>query len=252
MSLRAAATTRRHPALLRARSAAASRRLVEAEKYNFPNRGQLAFLTGTRSRGSFYINPEQSAAHHVVASARSVLQYRAAGMRTPFHLYTADRALRKLPFTLRPEPRRAGRLGRKANSMLSRLENKRNSYLRLLRFATAGKKEHYQQLFTRAQRSFRRAQNRLTANRTVQLYAPEAVGSPSKAAVLLGGGSVRPSLGVFSRKNRSLPGSPLFPVNSFYCDAFRYLATQRRFTKSCMRFQAARRRMIFDTSRPRL
>lgn len=252
MNLRAAAITRRHPAFLRVRSAVVSQRLVEAEKYNFPNRGQLAFLTGTHSHGSLYTTPVQSATHRVVASARLILQYRTAKKRIASHVYVADRALRKLPFTLRPEPRRAGRLGKKANSVLARLENKRNSYLRLLRFATTGKKEHYLRLFTRAQRALRRAQNRLTASRTLQLYAPEAVGRLSKAAVLLGGDSVQPSLEVFTSKDRSLLGSPAFAANSFYCDTFRYLATQRRFTRSCMRLQAVRRRMIFDTSRPRL
>lgn len=252
INLRMAASTRRYPALLCARSAVVSQRLIEAERHNFPNRRQLAFLTGTHSCVSLYTNPVQSATHHVVAGARSILQYRTAEKRTPPHMYVTGRALRKLPFTLRPGPKRAGRLGRKAISMLASLENKRNRYLRLLRFAAASKKEHYQLLFTRAQRALRQAQNRLATSRTLKLYAPETAGSIPKAAVLLGDASAQPAPGLFSRKGRSLSGSHSLAANSFYCDTFRYIATQRRFTKGCMRLQAIRRRMIFDTSRPRL
>lgn len=176
--------------------------------------------------------------------ARSILQYRTAEKRISSHVYVADRALRKLPFTLCPEPKRAGRLGRKARSVLANLEGRRNRYLRLLRFAAAGEKEHYQLLFIRAQRALRQAQNRLITSRISQLYAPETIGSTSKAAILLDGDSSQPTL--------RLSTSTSLATRAFHCDTFRYLATQRRFTEGCMRLQAVKRRMIFDTSRPRL
>lgn len=215
---------RRRPALLQARGAGVVKELSTSKVYNFPNRKQLTFFSAeahaqqntTRARAT------QGTPQHTIESARSILQHRTARRRVVSYRYTADRVLRKLPFALGLAPKRAGRVGKKAFSLLTKLEGKRDTYLRLLRYAPVIKKGPYQVLFSRAQRTLQRTRNRLATFKALKTYLPAVQGGKSHAPELF--------------SNRT----------------FRYLAAHRRFTKNCMRLQAARRGMIFDTSRPRL
>lgn len=209
-------TSRRRSTFLQARGAAALQELTSSKLYNFPNRRQLTPLSSGDKQllGSTHVNSSRIVPYHIVGGARSILQHRRANKRSTLYHYPAERVLRKLPFLLSPAAKRAGRVGKKAHSLLVKLETKRNTYLRLLRFAPASKKDSYQLLFTRAQRTLQRARNRITA---FKLLEPRT-----------------PTLAPFSSK------------------AFRYMASYRRFTKNCMRLQSSRRGMVFDTSRPRL
>lgn len=220
---RAAVSTRRQPTFLHTRGAGVTTVLSTAKEYNFPNRRQLTFVPAQArtEQNTPWFSIAKNRPHHVVESARSILQHRAAKKRVNPHVYKADNVLRKLPFSLNPVLKRAGRTGKKAFSLLTKLENKRNTYLRLLRFAPASKKKEYQILFTRAQRSFQRAQSRLINIRVARMHQ-------------------------LTRGNAGVT------VSTFHNRTFRYLTLQRRFTKRCMRLEAARRRMVFDTSRPRL
>lgn len=224
---RAAVFTRRLPAFLQARNAEVVQELSTLKVYNFPNRKQLTFLSAEAhaQHSAVHANIALQATPSIVENTRSVLQHRNAYKRTVSYRYVADRVLRKLPFALSLAPKRAGRAGKRAISLLSKLEEKRNNYLRLLRYAPASKKGPYQALFTRAQRALRRARNRLATFKALQPYLPSSSNMPYTAA--------RPQAPFTNR-------------------TFRYFATHRRFTKNCMRLQSARKAMIFDTSRPRL
>jgi len=214
---RAAVLSRRQPLFLRERSALLAKELSATKEFNFPNRRQFTFVPAKThaNRKTTLLNPAQNSS--VVGSARSILQYRTAEKRKTAHTYRTERVLRKLAARLNPTPRRAGRTGRKAFSLLTKLADKRDTYLRLLNFAPEDKKEPLRVLFIRAQRTLLRAQNRLTTIKLSRMYSPVT------------------SAGTAFR-NR----------------AFRHIATYKRYTKKCMRLQAARRLMIFDTSRPRL
>ena len=144
-------------------------------------------------------------------------------------------------------------MSKKASALLTRLKSRSDRYLRLLRFAPANKQSEYRALFARAQRIFKRAQNRLAVLREAQVYSGvNAVGVSKAATFLKSANSTKftPTLPAREAEMLELPAPT--HVNSFHSEAFRYLATQRRFTKNCMRLQAVRRRMIFDRSRPRL
>lgn len=236
VAIRTGASDRRRPSFLQARGARALQELSFSKLYNFPNRHQLTFLPA-ESRNQLktpFVNASQPTPHRIIDRARSVLQHRHANKRTPYYRLSPDRVLRKLPFFLNPASKRAGRSGKKARSLLSKLEGKRNTYLRLLRFAPVNKKGLYQVLFTHAQRALQRAQNRLVTFKALQAPTPAAVHGP---------------LGIVRHSSQKVK-TP-FPAH-FDNNTFRYLASRRRFTKKCMRLQAARRATIFDTSRPRL
>jgi len=254
---RAAVLMRRRPSFLQARSSGVAHMLYAAKEYNFPNQRQLTFVT-TKTHAQQRTDRRsnaRTAPYQVIRGARSILQYRTAKKRTLSHIYKADRILRTLPLRLGLAPRRAGRAGKKASSLLAKLESKRNNYLRLLRFAPVDKKEPYQILFTRAQRALHRAQNRLVNLRAEQAYSPTVLGSINQPPTFLKFGlSAGYPSGLTTLKTGTAPVSynASTAKSSFRSHAFRYLTLQRRFTKRCMRLQAARRRMIFDTSRPRL
>jgi hypothetical protein len=217
---------RRRPAFLQARSAGVRQELITSKLYNFPNRRQLTPLSTENNKlQEINFNLLRAAPHCVIEGTRSVLQHRTASKRIASYRYPADRVLRKLPFYLNAEPKWAGRTGKMARSVLSKLESKRDAYLRLLRFAPDSKKGPYQVLFTRAQRALQRAQNRLAVFKAESANTHKAASvSPRKVSTSV----------------------------SFSNRAFRYIASQKRFTKRCMRLQAARREMIYDSSRPRL
>jgi len=160
-----------------------------------------------------------------VSSARSILQDRNAKKRVITRGYFADRVLRTLPYALRPESKRAGGARKKGFALLRKIENKRAEYLHLLRLAPESKKATYQAMFVRAQRVLRRVQNRLYTLRTARVL-----------------GGARP---VAHRAE-----SPA--ARNFENATFHYLAARSQFTRNCMRLQAVRKRMTFDTSRPRL
>lgn len=216
--VRSAVLLRRQPLFLRERSAILEKGLSATREFNFPNRRQFTFVPAKTHaiREITLVNLAQKSSP-VVGSSRSILLYRTAEKRKTEHTYRTERVLRKLAVRLNPMPRRAGRTGRKAFSLLTKLADKRDTYLRLLNFATEDKKEPLRVLFIRAQRTLLRAQNRLTSIKLSRMYSPAS------------------SIGTAFR-NR----------------AFRHFATYKRYTKKCMRLQAARRLMIFDTSRPRL
>lgn len=212
-AVRELVSTRRAATFLHSRSFGVADTLSFEKHYHFPNRRQLTFNADYAE--------QRAAKHHIryrlISTQRSILQYRAAKKRTTEHFYKADRILRKLPFSLRAQPKRAARTGKKAALLLHKLKKKCSSYLNRIRFAKdKKKKDTYRGLFIRAQRGLQRAQNRLATIRMARISAAEKISRPFR--------------------NR----------------AFRRLAAQRQFDKKCMRLQASRRRMIFDTSRPRL
>jgi len=221
--IRRGAFVRRRPAFLQARGAGVADVLSAGQVYNFPNRRQLTFISA-EAHGQLniaHVNSTQNKPQLIVENARSVLQYRAGNKRVTRYPHKRDRVLRKLPYSLNSSPKRGVRAGKKASSLLSKLEDKRSIYLRLLRFAPVSKKGSYQVLFARAQRTLQRARNRLA---TLSLRSETRFGQEAK----------------------------LLALTPFDNNTFHYLASHRRFTKNCMRLQSARREMIFDTSRPRL
>ena len=140
-------SARRSTTFLQARRTVLSASVASANLFAFPNRKQGVFgPIGAAKRA----DSAESVRSLSVGIARSILQGRNARKRLTTHTYSADRVLRKLPFSLLSEPKRAGRARKKAAVLLSKLESKRDAYLRLLHFAPTDKKLVYQSMFARA------------------------------------------------------------------------------------------------------
>lgn len=168
-------------------------------------------------------------------------------------MYKTERVLGRRPIYINPRGRRDGRARIRIRALLAKIDGKRRYHLEQARISDGRVKGIHQLLLARALRAYRRVQSKIGRIRNRNVAAPRKALQEGAYPVLrnkLGSGFATT---FYSRRLAPQLLRAHEPRSKYYRSrSMRRVFRLSKFTRRCMRLQAARRLAIFDTSRPRL